>query len=106
MGKKEITKYAFIDAIATAIYIIIIASGVYLTGQGVIKVSEPNLLIPIAMLMLFVFSAALTCSLIFGRPILWYLDGRKKEALSLLFYTLGIFLALTIVALLILVSLG
>ena len=58
-----------------------------------------SVLIPIAMLLLFVFSAALTGALILGRPILWYLEGNKKEAFSLLLYTLGIFLGITLVAL-------
>lgn len=46
-------------------------------------------------LLLFVFSAALTSMLIFGRPVLWYLDGKKKEAISLLTHTLVIFLIIT-----------
>jgi hypothetical protein len=40
--------------------------------------------------------------LILGRPALWYLDGRKKEALSLLISTLAIFLGITLLALLVL----
>ena len=59
-------------------------------------------LIPIAMLLVFVISAAFTGSLILGRPVLWYLDGKKKEALSLLISTLVIFLGITLVALLVL----
>lgn len=51
------------------------------------------------MLLLFVFSAALTGALIFGRPILWYLDGKKREAILLFFYTLGCVLIIAIVAL-------
>jgi hypothetical protein len=43
------------------------------------------------MLSLLVFSAALVGSLIFGRPILWYLDNKKKEAVLLLAYTLASF---------------
>ena len=59
--------------------------------------STKTVFIPISMLMLFVFSAGFTGFLVFGRPIMWYLDGKKKEATSLLFYTLGILLLLTIV---------
>lgn len=51
----------------------------------------PTPFIPIFMLMLFVFSAALTGTLFFGKPIMWYIDGKKKEALSLLAYTFGAF---------------
>ena len=51
------------------------------------------------MLMLFVFSAAVTGSLIFGQPVLWYLDGKKKDALTLLTYTLAVFFILTVITL-------
>lgn len=46
---------------------------------------------PIMALMLFVLSAAVTASLVLGRPILWYIDGKKKEAVQLLFSTLVVF---------------
>ncbi|MBI5045747.1 MAG: hypothetical protein HZC14_01935 [Candidatus Niyogibacteria bacterium] len=52
------------------------------------------------MLSLLVFSAALVGILIFGRPLLWYLDGKKQDAVYLLACTLAIFLAITIIALL------
>ena len=60
--------------------------------------AEP-VLVPIVMLMLFVFSAAVTGSLIFGQPVLWYLDGKKKEAGSLLVATFVFFFALLLAAL-------
>ncbi len=43
---------------------------------------------PVMVLMLFVFSAAVVGSLVLGRPILLYLNGRKKEALEFFVYTL------------------
>jgi len=66
----------------------------------IIKTAAINAILtaPIVMLSLFVFSAALTGTLIFGRPILWYLDGKKSEAISLFAYTLAIFLTITIFA--------
>jgi hypothetical protein len=62
-----------------------------------------TILIPIAMLMLFVFSAAFTGILILGRPVMWYLDGKKKEAIYLLFYTLLVFFVVTLIAFLLLI---
>ena len=98
MKKNEITKYALTNALGTALYVTIIASFIYVTGEGALGETK-TVFIPIAMLMLFVFSAAFTGGLIFGRPVMWYLDGKKQEALSLLFYTLGIFLIITIIVL-------
>jgi hypothetical protein len=62
-------------------------------------------LVPIAMLLLLVFSAALVGALIFGRPVLWYLEGRKQDSLRLLAGTLAILFALTIAAFLALIAL-
>lgn len=50
---------------------------------------EDKFLAPMVFLTLLVFSAATMGIAIFGRPVMWYLDGLKKEALSLIFYTLG-----------------
>lgn len=99
--KNTIVKTALFNAIATALYIVLIASFLFYAPKlfgpaGPDDNKTP--LIPIVMLSLLVFSAALTGSLIFGRPILWYLDGKKAEALQLLFLTLGIFLIITLVA--------
>jgi len=92
--KNDIIKHAFINASLTALYIIGISSFLFYVSRFF---DSPNtVLIPIMMLSLFVFSAALTGSLIFGRPILWYLEGKKEEAVFLLIYTLGIFLVITL----------
>ena len=95
---KLLVKIALANALLTATYVMIIGSFLFyapkIFGEG-----DKTPLVPIAMLLLLIFSASLTGSLIFGRPVLWYLDGRKKEALRLLAYTLGIFFILTIIAL-------
>ena len=51
---------------------------------------------PVAVLMLFVLSAAITGTLVLGRPILLYLDGKKTEALKFFGYTVGWLFLLTI----------
>lgn len=59
---------------------------------------EPDtIIIPMAMLMLFVCSAAITGFLVFGKPMMRYIDGKKKEAISLLTYTLGMLFIITII---------
>lgn len=105
MEKREILKQALINALGTAIYVALIGSFMYFGSQGIFGENQ-TVFIPIAILMLFVFSAALTGFLIFGKPVMWYLNGKKKEALHLLFYTMGIFLVITLIALFFLVILG
>jgi hypothetical protein len=98
-----IRKTAFFNALVTTVYIALV--GAFMFYGGEIRLGRTNtLLVPIALLLLFVFSAALTGFLIFGRPVLWYLDGKKKEALELLFTTLGFFSGITAVVILLLVS--
>ncbi|MBX4187131.1 MAG: hypothetical protein KW802_02650 [Candidatus Doudnabacteria bacterium] len=58
---------------------------------------EDGFLTPVAVLMLFVVSAAVTGTLVLGRPILMYWDGRRKEALQFFGYTIGWLFALTII---------
>ncbi len=94
--KNAILKNALINAGATALYIVAVASFMIYTPDLFGEVKEKTVLIPIVMLSLLVFSAALVGTLIFGRPIMWYLDGKKKEALSLLVATLAIFLVILI----------
>ena len=97
----DVIKYAAINSLGTALYIIFVISSIHFLSQYFGEIE--SIIVPILMLMLFVFSAAFTGTLVFGRPIIWYLDGRKKEALALLFYTLVIFMLLTVVAFLVLV---
>jgi len=57
-----------------------------------------NMLAGITMLMIFILSALITGSLVLGRPIIYYLDGKKAEAIKLLFYTIAsLFVILLIV---------
>lgn len=89
---KKTFKYALLNATAIVLYICVIASFFYYAENIFGKTDPKTVLLPIMMLTLFVFSAALTGVLMFGRPIMWYLDGKKKEALTLLTSTLTIFL--------------
>jgi hypothetical protein len=102
---KEIKKKAFVNSLLTSIYIA--AVGLFLYYGALIKLGRVNsFLAPITLLLLFVFSAALTGFLLLGKPAQMYIDGKKKEALSLITYTLGFFFAFTLIALLLLIFLS
>ena len=98
----EIQKRGFINALATALYVAAVGSFLFLGSQ--IKIGRANVMIvPITILLLFVLSAAITGFLIFGKPAQLYVDGKKKEALSLLTYTLMFFSIITFVAIALLI---
>ena len=96
----NILKNAFLNSFGATAYIAAIASFLFygLKNLG----PDDTLLAPIMMLMLLVLSVAVMGVLIFGRPILWYLDGNKKEAVSLLVSTLLIFFLIALVVFLLL----
>lgn len=94
--QHAVIKNAFINALGAALYVIAVASFMFYAPKNFGPAQ--TVLVPIAILLLLVFSAALAGSLIFGRPVLWYLEGNKKGALSLLFTTLAIFFAFTAIA--------
>jgi len=101
--KNNVIKNALINAVLTAIYIALVAWFLFYVPRSL--QSPDTFLVPMIMLSLFVFSAAVTSSFIFGRPVLWYLDGRKKEAVLLLVYTLSMLLLIIFAAFLLLLTL-
>lgn len=86
---------AFIDAIGTVVYVILVASFMF-SLQGLAP-KEDTVFVISSMLLLFVCSAAITGFLVFGKPVMLYIDGKKKEAVSLLGYTLGILFLVTLI---------
>jgi len=91
---NKIFKTALINTIGTTLYVG--AVGGFMYYGSMIKIGQKaGFLAPVTLLLLFVFSAALTGSLIFGKPILLYLEGKKKEAFTLLISTLSIFFIIT-----------
>lgn len=100
---RKILKYALIGAGITLGWIFVVVT-IMSNAESWFggRVPEENLLIPVVMLLLFVVSAAVTSMGVFGRPIMWYLDGRKKDAVLLAVATISF---LAIVGLLILLFL-
>lgn len=95
---KAVFRNAAINASVTTAYVSIVAAFLYY-APGVFGQAR-SVLVPIAMLLLFVFSAGFTGAMVLGRPVLWYLEGRKSEAVALLIATLAMLFAMTLVALL------
>jgi len=100
MKKSQYILKSFINALGVLVYI----SGVALIMFNMEHAfdNEPSFLVPVLMLLLFVTSAAITGSLVLGKPVMLYLDNQKKEALVFLVYTLAwlvIFMVLTLLTL-------
>lgn len=95
---KSILKMAGLHALGTVLYVALVATFLSYASQLFGEGKEETVLIPIAMLLLFVLSATVTGSLVLGKPVLWYLDGKKKDAVSLFAATLGFLFIFTCIA--------
>lgn len=92
---NSIMKRAFLNAIATTAYVILVVLFLFSLQRFASK--PETIIIPMSMILLFVCSAAITGFLVFGKPVMLYIDGKKKEAVSLLTHTIGILVIITIV---------
>ena len=87
-------KNPFINALAAAGYIVVIAF-FFFYGTRYLRNSPDTILAPITMLSLFVLSASIMGYLFLGRPLQLYLDGDKKGAVVAFAKMVGFFAAIT-----------
>jgi hypothetical protein len=83
------TKNPIINALAGLLYIALVAS--FFFYAPVYFPKEDNLVMPIAMLSLFVFSAASMGYIFLYEPLRLFLEGQKKESVDLFLKTLAVF---------------
>lgn len=85
--QKKLMIYAISSALGEIAYISLVvlimlkSDKIFKNGLGALNV--------IAFLMLIVFSGAVSVALIFGKPALLYVNGKKKESLELFGLTLS-----------------
>ncbi len=87
MKKSQIAKIGLANSSGVAAYVFLVA--LFMSNANRIFGKGDNMLTGVAMLLLFVVSAAVTGSLVLGKPALMYLEGAKKEAVLLLGYTIA-----------------
>ena len=75
-------------ALGTVAYIALV-SGFMTQAEKYFGNTEDGFLAPVIFLTLFVVSAAVTSSLVFGKPVMLYLDGAKKDAIKQLGATIA-----------------
>lgn len=95
MDNKKLAIYALINSVGVLIYTAAVAT-IMQNGEKIFGQMK-TVWGPVAFLMLFVMSATIVGALVLGRPILFYLDGLKKEAVKLFIYTVVCLLALTMI---------
>ena len=97
ISRKDIVRAAVKQSLAAAVYVLLV-----ITLMSVVSAKRANTpdtpLDIFTGLMLFSVSAGVMASLVFGKPVMWYLDGHKKEAVHLLGWTLGTMALITAAA--------
>lgn len=102
MKNSKLWKIAIINSLITFVYVALVAFVMFNGGQFFGNIN--NFVGPLAILLLFVFSALVVGLLILGKPVIFYLDSKKTDAVKLLSYTiisLFILIVLTFITLLI-----
>ncbi len=83
------TKNPLYNALSAILYIVIVVRIMYYIGN--IETLEYSLLMPVIFLSLFTLSVAVMGTIFFLKPVLLYLDRKKKEGVRLFLNTLLIF---------------
>ena len=91
MKTKSIIGYSLLNAVLSVAYIALVAT--FMTNAEALPGPVKGVLVAMMFLLVFVISASVMGILVFGRPVVWYLDGLKREAITLAISTVG-FLAL------------
>jgi len=88
-------KKSFVNSVGVLVYVTIVAS-IMNNGDRLFGKTD-TIYTGIAVLMLFTLSALVVGGLVLGKPVMLYLDGKKKEAVSLLMATAGWLAIFTVV---------
>lgn len=96
MKNLDLARVSFFNTLGAVIYIAAVSLLMANAEKWFGRVN--SYLGPVAFLLLFVLSAAVTGALILGRSVLLYLESQKTEAVRLFIYTIGWLVAFTMTA--------
>lgn len=97
------SKNPIINALSALAYIILVVAVMTFVTQP-LKNKPDTFFAPITALSVLTLSAAVMAFLFFYQPLLLFIDGKKKEAVSLFIRTVGAFAILTSIILILLSS--
>ncbi|HTK04565.1 MAG TPA: hypothetical protein VL500_03200 [Candidatus Eisenbacteria bacterium] len=102
--KNEIAKRGVLHALGALAYVLAVVC--LITSMENLFGSEDPKFVPVAMLLLLVLSAAVMGLLVFGKPVMLYIDGKKREAVELVGWTIGSLAFITVCAFAVMIFLG
>src|SRR4030043_2119518 len=95
------SKNPIINALSASAYIILVVSVMTFVTQP-LKNKPDTFFAPITFLSVLTLSVAIMAFLFFYQPLQLFIEGKKKDAVTLFVQTVGIFAAFTILALILL----
>lgn len=90
----HMSRNPYLNALFAGLYIVFIVL-LITYGPAFVREKPDTILAPMAMLSLFVLSAAFMSYVFFSQPVFMYLEGQKREAVELFTKTLGTFAVIT-----------
>ncbi|NCQ16603.1 hypothetical protein GW814_03075 [Candidatus Falkowbacteria bacterium] len=96
MDNKKLIYYGAAHSLGVLAYVSLLV--LFLNNAQKLFGKNDNVMTDVIMLLIFILSALITGSLVLGRPIMFYLDGKKTEAVKLLFYTTASLFVLLLLA--------
>ena len=96
MNNSKLINYAVTHSLGVLAYVSLVV--LFMSNAQKIFGKNDNVMTGVVALLMFILSALVTGSLVLGRPIIFYLDGKKKEAVRLLFYTMASLFVLLLLA--------
>ena len=101
MLDKKIIKQSMSFSLLAVIYIAIVVT-VMNNADRIFGHVDKSVLAPVGFLLLLVVSVATMGMLIFGRPVMLYIDGKKREAVMMLVSTISALAIITVILFLVL----
>ena len=95
MLDKTILKQSLIHSAFAVLYVAAVVTFMQ-NAERFLGSDAENPAAPVAFLLLLVVSAATMGMLIFGKPVMMYLDGKKREAVTMACYTISSLAAITV----------
>jgi hypothetical protein len=103
MPDKTIVKRSLIHSALAALYVAVVATFMQ-NASKIFGPDEPaSVVAPITFLLVFVVSAATMGALIFGKPVMLYMDGKRREAVQMMVCTIA---SLAIITVLLIVTMA
>lgn len=99
MLDKKIVKQSLLFSSLVVLYIALVAT-IMSRAEQIVGQTDKTVLAPIIFLLLLVVSVATMGILIFGKPIMLYMDGKKRDAVTMMICTvscLAVFISLFLV---------